>query len=111
MAPPITIRLNDQDSVVIARSTLLPGTEIAPAILATQRIPAGHKVAGKPIAQGQPSHVHNCGTILDGTESIAERGQKIFNLFLQTASGTPTKSETFDFGAAEFAPWVLGPTM
>ena len=30
MAPPITIRLNDQDSVVIARSTLLPGTEIAP---------------------------------------------------------------------------------
>ena len=53
----------------------------------------------------------NCGTILDGHESIEECGQKIFNLFLQTASGTHTKSETFDFGAAEFAPWVLGPTM
>jgi altronate hydrolase len=30
---------------------------------------------------------------------------------LATASGKPTKSEGFDFGAAEFAPWVLGATM
>ncbi|MCC6719798.1 MAG: altronate dehydratase [Acetobacteraceae bacterium] len=53
----------------------------------------------------------NCGTILDGDETLAECGQKIFDLFLQTASGTQTKSETFDFGAAEFAPWVIGATM
>ena len=53
----------------------------------------------------------NCGTILDGTETLEECGQKIFNLFLQTASGTQTKSESFDFGAAEFAPWVIGATM
>jgi altronate hydrolase len=81
MAPPVVIRLHDQDSVVIARATLLPGTEIAPGIPATQRIPAGHKVAVRPIAQGEPIrrygqiigfaampiapgqhvHVHNCG--------------------------------------------------
>ena len=53
----------------------------------------------------------NCGTILDGDESIAECGQKIFDLFLRTASGERTKSELFDFGAAEFAPWVIGATM
>ena len=53
----------------------------------------------------------NCGTILDGTETLEECGQKIFNLFLQTASGTQTKSKSFDFGAAEFAPWVIGATM
>ncbi len=53
----------------------------------------------------------NCGTILDGTETLEECGQKIFNLFLQTASGIQTKSESFDFGAAEFAPWVIGATM
>jgi altronate hydrolase len=53
----------------------------------------------------------NCGTILDGDESVAECGQRIFELFLSTASGAPTKSEAFDFGAAEFAPWVIGATM
>ena len=53
----------------------------------------------------------NCGTILDGEESVQECGQRIFELILKTASGQPTKSESFDFGGAEFAPWVLGATM
>ena len=53
----------------------------------------------------------NCGTILDGEESVQECGQRIFELMLKTASGQPTKSESFDFGGAEFAPWVLGATM
>jgi altronate hydrolase len=53
----------------------------------------------------------NCGTILDGEESVQECGQRIFDLMLETASGRPTKSEAFDFGGAEFAPWVLGATM
>jgi altronate hydrolase len=53
----------------------------------------------------------NCGTILDGDETVQECGQRIFDLMLRVASGEPTKSESFDFGAAEFAPWVLGATM
>jgi altronate hydrolase len=53
----------------------------------------------------------NCGTILDGEETVQECGQRIFDLILKTASGQPTKSESFDFGGAEFAPWVLGATM
>jgi altronate hydrolase len=53
----------------------------------------------------------NCGTILDGEESVQACGQRIFDLMLETASGRPTKSESFDFGGAEFAPWVLGATM
>ena len=53
----------------------------------------------------------NCGTILDGDESVQECGRRIFELMLRVASGEPTKSEAFDFGAAEFAPWVLGATM
>jgi altronate hydrolase len=53
----------------------------------------------------------NCGTILDGDETVQECGQRIFELMLRVASGEPTKSEAFDFGAAEFAPWVLGATM
>ena len=53
----------------------------------------------------------NCGTILDGDETVQQCGQRIFDLILRVASGEQTKSEAFDFGAAEFAPWVLGATM
>src|SRR5216683_1054774 len=53
----------------------------------------------------------NCGSILDGEETVQACGQRIFDLILKTASGQPTKSESFDFGGAEFAPWVLGATM
>ncbi|MBV9510345.1 MAG: UxaA family hydrolase, partial [Caulobacteraceae bacterium] len=53
----------------------------------------------------------NCGTILDGEETVQQAGARIFDLMLRVAGGGRTKSETFDFGAAEFAPWVIGATM
>ena len=53
----------------------------------------------------------NCGSILDGSETVQECGERVFELILRVASGEKTKSEAFDFGAAEFAPWVLGATM
>jgi altronate hydrolase len=53
----------------------------------------------------------NCGTILDGDETVQECGQRIFETMLRVASGERTKSEMFDSGAAEFAPWVIGATM
>jgi altronate hydrolase len=53
----------------------------------------------------------NCGTILTGEESVQEVGERVFAKMLATASGAQTKSESFDFGASEFAPWVLGATM
>src|SRR5690349_16764652 len=53
----------------------------------------------------------NCGTIIDGKETIAEAGARFFRLILATASGAKTKSEIFGYGEDEFAPWVLGATM
>ncbi len=53
----------------------------------------------------------NCGTILDGEETVQQAGARVFELMLRVASGERTKSEGFDFGAAEFAPWVIGATM
>ena len=47
----------------------------------------------------------NCGTIADGSETVAEAGQRIFNTMLETASGNKTRSEELDIGDAEFAPW------
>ena len=53
----------------------------------------------------------NCGAILDGSMSVQEAGQKIFDLVLATASGQPSKSEKHGFGADEFVPWQLGAVM
>ena len=52
----------------------------------------------------------NAGTILDGTETVADVGQKIFEKILAVAGGEKTKSELAGLGDEEFAPWILGPT-
>ena len=52
---PLTVRLNGNDNVVVARVDILPGTPLEGEGLAvTQRIPAGHKVATRPIPLGEP---------------------------------------------------------
>jgi altronate hydrolase len=50
----------------------------------------------------------NCGEILDGTASVQEMGQRIFELFLRTASGQASKSEQLGLGDHEFVPWQIG---
>ena len=53
----------------------------------------------------------DCGTIVDGLETVDEVGERIFRLMLQTASGRATKSETHGYGQNEFVPWQLGAVM
>ena len=50
----------------------------------------------------------NCGEILEGTVSVQEMGQRIFELFLRTASGEASKSEMLGLGDYEFVPWQIG---
>ena len=52
----------------------------------------------------------NAGTILDGTETVAEVGRRLFEMIVAVASGEQTKSEAQGIGDEEFAPWMLGPT-
>jgi altronate hydrolase len=53
----------------------------------------------------------NCGEIIDGHTSVAEMGQRIFELMLKTASGEATKSERHGYGQNEFVPWQVGAVM
>jgi altronate hydrolase len=53
----------------------------------------------------------NCGTVVDGLESVDEVGERIFRLMLATASGAATKSEQHGYGQNEFVPWQLGAVM
>ena len=70
------------------------------------------------LATNTPLFVHqeedmdfNCGTVIDGTESVAQAGARFFELILKTASGDKSKSEEFGYGDDEFAPWTIGATM
>ena len=49
----------------------------------------------------------NAGRILDGA-SLDEVGSEIFELILEVASGSPTRSERHGIGEEEFNPWILG---
>jgi len=53
----------------------------------------------------------NCGDIADGSATVEQVGERLFNLILETASGGRTKSEVFGYGQNEFVPWQLGATM
>ena len=53
----------------------------------------------------------NCGTIVDGSVSVQEKGREIFELILRVASGEATKSEALGIGNDEFIPWMLGAVM
>jgi altronate hydrolase len=51
----LTIRLAPNDNVVVARADILEGTAVpAEGVTARARIPTGHKVATRAVAQGQP---------------------------------------------------------
>jgi altronate hydrolase len=51
---------------------------------------------------------YNCGEILDGTKTMPETAQEIFELTLRIASGERSKSELLDLGNHEFVPWNIG---
>jgi len=52
----------------------------------------------------------NAGTVVDGTETLAQVGRRIFDKIVAVAGGEKTKSEISGLGDEEFAPWILGPT-
>lgn len=52
----------------------------------------------------------NCGTVIDGEQSIKELGQTVFEHILAVASGSYSKSEAMGVGEEEFAPWPIGVT-
>ncbi|AZV77058.1 altronate dehydratase [Parasedimentitalea marina] len=52
----------------------------------------------------------NCGDIVTGT-TLEAKGQEIYRLMLEIASGRPSKSEMLGYGAVEFVPWQIGAVM
>src|SRR3954453_5636896 len=75
MAASPVIRLHPDDGVLIARSSLVPGVEVAKGVTTIERIPAGHKVAIKPIAIGEP--IRRYGQIIGFATQPITPGQHV----------------------------------
>ncbi|MDR5829548.1 altronate dehydratase family protein [Caballeronia sp. LP006] len=50
----------------------------------------------------------DCGGVIDGTASIGQLGDQIFQMMLDCASGVASKSELHGYGQSEFVPWQVG---
>jgi altronate hydrolase len=50
----------------------------------------------------------NCGQVIDGTKTLDQMGEDIFELMLRIASGELSKSEELGVGEEEFCPWQIG---
>ena len=53
----------------------------------------------------------NCGTVIDGKETVEQVGKRVFELVLKTASNSMSKSELNGYGDEEFKPWQVGVVM
>jgi altronate hydrolase len=53
----------------------------------------------------------NCGKIMDGTATVARKGEEIFRAFIHVASGERSRSEALGHGNEEFVPWMIGAQM
>lgn len=50
----------------------------------------------------------NCGTIVDGSATVADVGERIFEKIISIASGELSASEELGYGNNEFVPWMVG---
>ena len=53
----------------------------------------------------------NCGSIIDGDDTLESKGREILDHIIRVASGEQTKSERLGYGDAEFTPWQIGTVM
>lgn len=53
----------------------------------------------------------NCGTIVDGEETIEQVGERIYQRIIELASGHRSRSEELGYGSQEFVPWIMNSIM
>ncbi|MDM6722049.1 UxaA family hydrolase [Escherichia coli] len=53
----------------------------------------------------------NCGTIVDGEETIEQVGERIYQRIIELASGNRSRSEELGYGSLEFVPWIMNSIM
>ncbi|WLE63327.1 UxaA family hydrolase [Burkholderia plantarii] len=53
----------------------------------------------------------NCGEIMEGTATVEQKGEEIFRMIVEVASGGKSKSEALGVGNEEFVPWMIGAQM
>lgn len=73
-------------------------------------VPTIKVATNTPLFERMPDDMDvNAGRILDGTATVEEVGQELFETILAVASGQQTRSEAQGIGDEEFCPWTPGP--
>ena len=102
-AKPITIRLNQADNVVIARTDILAGSAIPDEDIQTlAQVPAGHKIAAMPIAKGEAVRKYN-QIIGFATEDVAP-GEYLHTHNLEMQDFERDYAHSTEARATEFVP-------
>lgn len=90
----IALRFHDWDNIMVAVQAIAPGTVLSGAITATEAIPAGHKVAVRAIAEGEP--VLRYGQIIGAATAAIPAGAHVHVHNL----GMGAHKQDYDFGSA-----------
>ncbi len=103
---PLTIRLHETDNVVVARADILAGTEIpGEGVTAGASVPAGHKIATRPVAEGEA--LRKYGQIIGFAKEALEPGAHVhthnmeFRTFERDTAACSDRRPTAFFNEAE----------
>ena len=103
---PLTIRLHESDNVLVARADILPGTEIpGEGVTARAAVPAGHKIACRPVAAGEA--LRKYGQIIGFAKEALEPGAHVhthnmeFRTFERDYAACSDRRPTAFFNEAE----------
>ena len=99
-APPRVVMLNEKDNVVVAVDTIEKGVAAAGTV-AVARIPKGHKMAARPIAQGAP--IIKFGQIIGTARSAIVPGEWVH----ERNTGMAEFARDYDFAADARAEDIL----
>lgn len=77
----------------------------------SQHFPTVKISSNTPLFERQEDDIDlNAGTVIDGSQTLEQMGEAIFEALIAVASGQPTKSELFGMGSDEFIVWWFGTT-
>lgn len=95
--------------LIAGGSTIICFTTGRGSVLGAKPSPSIKIATNTPLYERQAEDIDlNAGRIVDGTATLEQVGQEIFELILHVASGEKSVSEELDLGQDEFVPWQLG---
>ena len=103
-------------SLLLLRQVVAPGERPSPeittgcgSVLGSRPAPTMKLATNAELARNMADDIDvDCSDIVEKGTDVAEVGRRIYDLLLDVASGTPTRSEELGAGQEEIVPWQIG---